>query len=84
MAITWKVLDTHGPDMTVKYAADDGRAMTVTIRWNGKMNIDEFLSTACPLPAVPPEPVDASEHNGKTGTVTPPAPPVPLPPPTGD
>ena len=76
MAITWKILDADGPQLVVKYTADDGRSRTVMLMWNGRDDIAVFLSMACPLPPDPPAAVNASEHVGKTGTVTVPLPPL--------
>ena len=75
MTITWKIIDTVGPDMWVKYTADDGRVKIVQVRWNGKDDVDKFLSMAAPFPLEPPPVVDASAHSGKEGTVMPPPPP---------
>ena len=80
MAITWKILDANGPELTVKYTAADGRMRTVVLHWDGKTEVEQFVSRACPLTETPPQQISSAEHAGKEGTVTAPVfnlPPVP-------
>lgn len=67
MITTYKVLDAEGSKFTVKYSTDDGRSTIMQLTWNGKDDVDEWLSLYQPFQPLDLLNIDSSEHIGKTG-----------------